>query len=45
MQVPITTEVFRKSAEEMCVVWKEHFSKVLNGKEAVLLENATRWHF
>lgn len=29
----------------MHVVCKGPFFKVLKGKEAVLLENATRWHF
>lgn len=28
MHVPVTTEVCGKPAEELCVVWKEHFPGV-----------------
>lgn len=45
MQVPVTTEVFRKSTEKMGASLIGRFSKILDGKEAALLGSATRWHF
>lgn len=44
MQIPVTTEVFRKDWENGCNLIGK-FSEVLHGKEAVLLGSATRWHF